>query len=106
MCSINSSICYMVDIYSMDSGIICIGTVLFVFVLGRAQWSPQWSAWLELWERRLGKVTWTAVGPLEFSFALNTGYLFSYYILYILSYLFGVADRLSFMTELCSVMEK
>lgn len=81
---------------------------LFVFVPGRALWSPRWSAWLEPYERRLGRVMWTAVDPWEFSFVLNTGYLFSYYILYMWSccYLFGVADELCFIIELWSVSHR
>lgn len=47
--------------------------VALVFAVGRVVYSPQWSAWLGLYERPLERVMWTAVDPWEFSFAPNTG---------------------------------
>lgn len=50
--------------------------VLFTCAVGRAQSSPRWSAWLELYGRLSGRVMWTDADPWEFSFAQNTGDLF------------------------------
>lgn len=47
--------------------------VVLLFAVVRVVYSPQWSVWLELYERPLERVTWTAVDPWEFSFAPNTG---------------------------------